>query len=177
MPLDNTLLSRPGPPTSLRRVTKRDPEREVGEQPVLSHQMLWTGAAQNLVVVFFGAMRPYLLVKDSRFPSTSKCPIPRRSQRDPGEGQREKSCAPYPVDPRGIQGRGIKQDAAKCDKPEGRGIVEWLAESCSKFQKDKMLSIFPALVFGRQNANWKKDKMLSIFPSLVFVPCVGRGLQ
>ena len=32
-PLDNTLLSRPGPPTSLRRVTKRDPEREVGEQP------------------------------------------------------------------------------------------------------------------------------------------------
>ena len=40
-----------------------------------------------------------------------------------------------------------------------------------------MLSIFPALVFGRRNANWKKDKMLSIFPSLVFVPCVGRGLQ
>ena len=40
-----------------------------------------------------------------------------------------------------------------------------------------MLSIFPALVFRRRNADWEKDKMLSIFPALVFVPCVGRGLQ
>ena len=40
-----------------------------------------------------------------------------------------------------------------------------------------MLSVFLAFVFRRRNAKWKKDKMLSIFPSLVFVPCVGRGLQ
>ena len=40
-----------------------------------------------------------------------------------------------------------------------------------------MLSIFPALVFGRRNANWERDKMLSIFPAIVFMPCVGMGLQ
>ena len=91
---------------------------------------------------------------------------------------KERSPAPHTLlIPEGIQGRGIKQDAAKCDKPEGAWNCGMACESCSKFQKDKMLSIFPALVFGRQNANWKKDKMLSIFPSLVFVPCVGRGLQ
>ena len=51
-------------------------------------------------------------------------------------------------------------------------------ESCSKFQKDKMLSIFPALVFGRRNANWKKDKMLSIFPFRFSMgKCVGLGIE
>ena len=40
-----------------------------------------------------------------------------------------------------------------------------------------MLSVFLAFVFRRRNANWKKDKMLSIFPALVFMPCVGMGLQ
>ena len=39
--------------------------------------------------------------------------------------------------------------------------------------KDKMLSIFPAVVFDQ----WEKDKMLSIFPAIVFMPCVGMGLQ
>ena len=31
-----------------------------------------------------------------------------------------------------------------------------------------MLSVFPALVFRRRNANWEKDKMLSIFPATSF---------
>ena len=40
-----------------------------------------------------------------------------------------------------------------------------------------MLSVFLAFVFRRRNADWEKDKMLSIFPALVFKPCVGMGLQ
>ena len=44
--------------------------------------------------------------------------------------------------------------------PEGLGIVEWLARVVPNGKKDKMLSIFPALVFGQ----WEKDKTLSIFP-------------
>ena len=41
-----------------------------------------------------------------------------------------------------------------------------------------MLSIFPALVFGRRNANWKKDKMLSIFPFRFSMgKCVGLGIE
>ena len=71
-------------------------------------------------------------------------------------------------------GEGIKQEAYVVGNSAGRARNCGMAcESCSQFQKDKMLSIFPALVFSR----WEKDKMLSIFPAIVFMPCVGMGLQ
>ena len=91
-----------------------------------------------------------------------------------GGGTKREVLRPIPCSSQSA-GEGHKAGLNKvAGRPRNCGMA---CESCSKFQKDKMLSIFPALVFGRRNANWEKDKMLSIFPSLVFVPCVGRGLQ
>ena len=85
-PLIMRALIRPGPPTSLRRVTKRDPEREVGEQPYCHTNAVDNGAAQNQLLSFWCALRPYLLdnpVLDFLPPLD----------------------VPYPVDPRGTRGR------------------------------------------------------------------------
>ena len=54
-------------------------------------QMLWTSVGQ-MQVVFLVRIAPVSSRKLSRFHLPPGCPIPRRSQRDPGEGQREVHC-------------------------------------------------------------------------------------
>ena len=89
-------------------------------------QMLWTGAAQNLVVVFFGAMRPYLLVKDSRFPQPLRPHTLQLTERRGGACDEERCC---PILRRQMSGGGAKSTAKSCKvrTPEGIGTVEWLA--------------------------------------------------
>ena len=64
---------------------------EVGEQPYCHTNAVDDRSSSNPVLLF-GALRPYLLAKQSRFPQPLH--------------------APYPVDPEGIQGRGEKESGA-----------------------------------------------------------------
>ena len=63
--------------------------------------------------------------------------------------------------PEGSRGGAKSANNADAGRARNCGMA---CESCSKFQKDKMLSIFPVVLFSK----WEKDKMLSIFSLLIF---------